>query len=236
MSSGCLSSPQERKAGKANGNWVGCLLGNRIHFVKDLYQHIKSCPKSSTSERICFTFSVEFPHGSSPGSLRPGTGSYLKSGFAESQHGCLSSMLWMLLPLSRIPLKGHTGSSGSWAPLLSAPLPPAGTHLCKDVQRGTSTLTRLQGPEQGPLVHDPSPSAVHHAHALLALGEGAVVQQAWKEGRALLRPRVPPSSPSPRAHSLSGLTSPFSAGSGARVPVLDLDQTLFRNILNVPEL
>lgn len=112
----------------------------------------------------------------------------------------------------------------------SCPLP--GTHLRKHVQCSTSTLTRLQGPEQGALVHDPSPSAVHHTHPLLALGKGAVIQQACEEGGDLLQRRclasghqyqAPPCPPAPsplasfqQGDSFSGLTSPFSDALGQK--------------------
>lgn len=67
----------------------------------------------------------------------------------------------------------------------------ASTHFCKHIQCSTSTLSRLQGTEQGTFIHNSPSSTVHYSHALLALGKSAVIQQAWKEEEILPTVMVP---------------------------------------------
>lgn len=62
------------------------------------------------------------------------------------------------------------------------PSPAPRTDLREHVQRGSRALAGAQGAQQGAFVHDAPAGAVHHTHPLLALGEGAVVQQAWEGG------------------------------------------------------
>lgn len=110
------------------------------------------------------------------------------------QHN-FSHLPWTLETVNRRPLS-MLGIPHP-EPLCLSPLPFStvgrlpGTYFREHVQRGSSTLTRLQGPEQGAFVHNPAPSTVHHAHPLLALGKSAVIQQTWKRGKSSPEATVP---------------------------------------------
>lgn len=71
------------------------------------------------------------------------------------------------------------------------PSPAPRTDLREHVQRGSRALAGAQGAQQGAFVHDAPAGAVHHTHPLLALGEGAVVQQAWEGGERVPVATVP---------------------------------------------